>query len=161
MVFEYGHGPILAVAGSSHVILLSSPGIKSLPGALHKAAANFVNASAMPVSPPPYGLDLSIGMGILSVIIQGAMSRHFASRLPKQVAIHFGLSGQPNGYSSKKVALWLGPSISFGLGVLGILVSLPAASNIATAGIFAAMECVMVLVFWWMFRMNVHLSSGT
>ena len=160
MVFEYGHGPILAVFGSSHqIILLSSPGIKSLPGALVSQAQNSVTPASLPRSEPLYGLYFSIGIGVAAVTMQGLMSRHFSSRLPQRVAIHFGFSGQPNGYGSKKTSLWLGPGISLALGILGVVLNLPGTSNPGAAGIFAFIELVMLLVFWWMFRMNLNLKT--
>ena len=159
MVFEYGHGPILAVFGSSQVILLSSPGIKSLPRALVSQAHNPVTPASLPRSEPLYGLYCSIGIGVVAVTMQGLMSRHFSARLPQRVAIHFGFSGQPNGYGSKKTSLWLGPGTSLALGILGVVVNLPGTSNLAVAGIFAFIELVMLLVFWWMFRMNLNLKT--
>ncbi|PSR29545.1 MAG: hypothetical protein C7B47_02165 [Sulfobacillus thermosulfidooxidans] len=152
-VFEYGDYPVLAIFSPKYTILLSSPGITKLPHAL-KTSNDKALESAQTNTTWPYGMIASIVGVILALAIQLFISKHYAPYLPQRVATHFGLSGQPNGYSSKKVALWLGPIFSLVLGIPLILISALDPSNVALIAPFFLIELILALSFWWMFHMN-------
>ncbi|WP_053959969.1 DUF1648 domain-containing protein [Sulfobacillus thermosulfidooxidans] len=153
-VFEYGDFPVLVILSPTETILLSSPGISKLPYALK--TTNHIPLTAVAIQPSnPYGMILIIMVMIVAVAIQLLISRHYAPYLPERVATHFGLNGQPNGYASKRVALWLGPLISVIVAIPLLMISVlqPSfGSPLITP--FSLTELVLVLIFWWMFHMN-------
>jgi uncharacterized membrane protein len=62
-----------------------------------------------------------IGIGLTA--LTAAVGLFLISQLPEQVAIRFGSEGQPNGYTSKTVALALMPAVQ--ISVLGLFSLIP------------------------------------
>lgn len=154
LVFEYGQHPVLALFSPSGMGLLSTPGIRRLPRALASRTYNVNYPTPMP-SRSSTGLDAAILMLVITLGIQAAMSLYYAPRLPEMVATHFGLSGKPSGYSSKRMTLWMGPILSFVFGWAGILMTLGNPGSLASAAPFLLMEVLIIVVFWWVFRLNI------
>jgi uncharacterized membrane protein len=93
---------------------------------------------------------------IVFTLIQIGLSRHYAPMLPDQVATNFGLRGQPTGYSSRRAALWMGPSLAVFIGLLGLVIAdLRPHQLTAAIPIFVAQLMVLVVMLW-IYRKNLQ-----
>ncbi|RYG43382.1 DUF1648 domain-containing protein [bacterium] len=77
----------------------------------------------------------TLAIQLAAVGVAAVASLVMAPRLPARVPIHWGISGQPDGWGSPSFALWFGPSIT--LLMLGLTLGvpwLPGGKNVARFG---------------------------
>ncbi len=161
-VFEYGNHPLLAVQSGKTLVLLSSPKIQELK----RAAAHPALAAPSPVAPHHAALPKSlsaanIGMAALIVftLIQMGLSRHYAPRLPDQVATNFGLSGQATGYTSRRAALWMGPSLAVFIGLLGLVIADLSPHQLSSVIPILIAQVMVLAIMLWIYRKNLTTSQ--
>lgn len=105
-------------------------------------------------------------LAVASVVAVGAMLGLAAwawTQIPPgaQVPIHWGLDGQPNGFTSKELALLLTPALTVFLGALLYFLPRfePRAQNLAQSGPAYVQVCVALLVLMVAVQLMVVLAA--
>ncbi len=164
-VFEYqsatGRYPVLALSSHRTLVLVSSPGVERLMGALHSAPQG---VAAPPLSSRRASEAIALWtaglVGILGVGAQSAMAVHFRPRLPADMAVHFGVSGNPDRTAPTSRALYMGPAIALALGVVGLVVAWGAPANWTGVLFIVPVQGFMLLAMYWMYRMNLRSAAS-
>ncbi len=163
-VFEYHSGrtlhPVLALSSNQALVLVSSPSVARLMAELQAGPAASGGTPVPQAVPVPVAVWMAIAIGILGVGVQAGMAAHYRRRLPATMAVHFGLSGKPDQTAQTSRALFMGPAIGLGVGLVGLVIALGAPANWTGVLFILPVQAFMVLAMYWMYRMNLQISAS-
>lgn len=158
LVFQYGEHPWLLIRHEgANPVLISSPNVTHLEQILAEhSGANSAGIGAGEVTRPGQGwaVFVSVMLSILFAFWQWILSKTWQPKMPDRMITHWNFAGQPDGWLSKKIAMWIGIVVSLFLSVLSVVI-VAAGAPILLLIPFMLLQFLFAFLFRWMYKQNV------